>query len=289
MSNTRIHNQDNPGKKPIRVVVSGAKGKMGLALLKTLAKTPHIQLVGAVTRTVSGQETVRDLLGTTASHQSIPIETSLREVLQREKPDVCVDLTCPDVVFENTMTIIETGCRPVIGTTGLSAEQLDSLRQVLLNHQLGGMVIPNFAIGAVLMMKFAQMASQYFDHAEIIELHHNQKADAPSGTALKTAEMMRDAIKNPDGNARFGATNAAEHEQLVGARGATIGDSNIHIHSIRLPGHLAHQEVLFGSPGQRLSIRHDTMDRDCFMSGVVLCIEKVMLLEGLTYGLENLL
>lgn len=269
-------------KEPLTLVVSGAKGKMGTELLKTVCQTPGIRLTGAVSRTVQSQQTVGDFLGR-AELSGIVFEDNLKAVLQREKPDVCVDLTTPEVVFENTVTIIEAGCRPVVGTTGLTEAQLKELDQRLQASGLGGMVVPNFSIGAVLMMKFAQMAAQYFDHAEIIELHHNQKADAPSGTAIKTAELMKAACK------QFGSTNASERESLSGVRGGMMEDSNIRIHSVRLPGYLAHQEVLFGASGQRLSVRHDTMDRACFMSGIVLCVQKVMSLKGLTYGLETLL
>ncbi|MCE2929890.1 MAG: 4-hydroxy-tetrahydrodipicolinate reductase, partial [Vampirovibrionales bacterium] len=142
---------------------------------------------------------------------------------------------------------------------------------------------PNFSIGAVLMMRFAAEASRYFNHAEIIELHHNQKADAPSGTSLRTVQMMQ-AVR-PD----FAVSNGIEHETLAGARGAT-SEGKIHVHSVRLPGLVAHQEVLFGDLGQMLTIRHDSFNRDCFMAGIALCCKKVRSLEhGLHHGLETVL
>jgi len=264
----------------IRVAVCGAKGKMGREFVKTVLADPRLQLAGVVTGTPT-TETVNDFFGTDA-HPGMDFDTDLKTLLQREKPDVCVDLTHPGIVFENSMAIIEANCRPVIGTTGLTADQLQTLDAELKARNLGGMVVPNFAIGAVLLMKFAQEAAKYFDHAEIIELHHNQKVDAPSGTALKTAELMQES------RAKFGTTNAPEKESIPGARGA-LGPADIHIHSVRLPGFIAHQEVILGSPGQILTLRHDSMDRTCFMPGIALCVKKSMELHGLVYGLEKIL
>ncbi len=269
------------GNSPlIRVAVCGAKGKMGREFVKTIWSDPELALAGVVTGTPTA-ESVDEHFGVTLA-PGMHFDTDLNELLAREKPDVCVDLTHPGVVFENSMAIIEANCRPVIGTTGLSASQLAQLDKALQGKQLGGMVVPNFAIGAVLLMKFAQEAAGYFDHAEIIELHHNQKADAPSGTALKTAELMAER------QARFGGSNAPEKESLPGARGAK-GPADVRIHSVRLPGLIAHQEVILGSPGQVLTLRHDSMDRACFMPGIALCVKKVMSLTGLTYGLEHIL
>jgi 4-hydroxy-tetrahydrodipicolinate reductase len=266
--------------KTIRVAVCGAKGKMGREVVKTVANDPTLQLAGAVDPNALN-ETINDFFGLT-TEQGTRFDRELKDLLAREQPDVCVDFTNPEVVFPNTMAIIQAGCRPVIGTTGLNPEQLETIDKALRQRGLGGMVVPNFAIGAVLMMKFAQEAAQYFEHAEIIELHHNKKADAPSGTALKTAELMRQS------QAKFGSTNAPETETIPGARGAT-GPAEIHIHSVRLPGFIAHQEVIFGSLGEILTLRHDSMDRACFMPGVALAVKKTMSLTGLVYGLEHIL
>lgn len=266
--------------KTIRVAVCGAKGKMGQEVVKTVLNDTVLKLAGVVDPH-SLNETVNDFYGTDQA-PAMHFDQDLKTMLSRETPDVCVDFTNPSVVYGNTMAMIEAGCRPVIGTTGLTPEQLQEIDQALKSKGLGGMVVPNFAIGAVLMMKFAQEAARYFDHAEIIELHHNKKADAPSGTALKTAELMRQS------QPKFGPTNAPEKEVIAGARGAT-DPANIHIHSVRLPGFIAHQEVILGSPGQILTIRHDSMDRACFMPGVALSVKKVMQLHGLIYGLEHIL
>jgi len=257
----------------IQVAVCGALGKMGREVVKTVLADADLTLSGAVDSNAAHVQ----------NPDAQPLFESLDTLLASVKPRVCVDFTHPASVFQNTMTLIEAGVHPVIGTTGLTSDQLQQIEAALLAQNLAGMVIPNFAIGAVLMMKFAKEAARYLDHAEIIEMHHNQKADAPSGTAIKTAELMRDS------QARFGNTNAAEHETIAGARGATA-TADIHIHSIRLPGYVASQEVLLGSPGQILSIRHDTIDRTCFMPGVALCCKKVVTLPpGLVYGLEHIL
>lgn len=266
--------------KRIRVAVCGGKGKMGREVVKMVAQDAELSLAGVVDPNAS-DETVKAFFDIDVD-PALLFDCSLKDMLAREKPDVCVDFTNPEVVFANTLAIIEAGCRPVIGTTGLTAEQLKTIDAALRAQNLGGLVVPNFAIGAVLMMKFAQEAARYFDHAEIIELHHNKKADAPSGTALKTAELMRES------QARFGHTNAPETELIAGARGA-CGPADIHIHSVRLPGFIAHQEVILGSPGQILTIRHDSMDRNCFMPGVALAVKKSMTLTGLVYGLEHIL
>jgi 4-hydroxy-tetrahydrodipicolinate reductase len=253
---------------------------MGREVVRAVVNDPLLHLVGAVDP--NGQtETLNTVFGFVRD-TDLGFDTTLRRMLQREQPDVCVDFTHPDAVFDNTMTMIESGCRPVVGTTGLSVEQMDWIDQALRDKGLGGLVVPNFAIGAVLMMRFSQEAARYFDHAEIIELHHNKKADAPSGTAIKTAELMS---RNQE---RFGPTNAGERETLEGARGAS-GPAELRIHSLRLPGLVAHQEVLFGAPGEILTIRHDSLDRACFMPGVLLAVKKVGELTGLTYGLEHIL
>lgn len=266
--------------RTLRVAVCGAKGKMGREVVKAVLEAPDLRLVGAVVSD-DRNEPVNDFFNTDQA-PDLRFESDLSAMLHREKPDVCVEFTHPDVVLGNALRIIEAGCRPIIGTTGLDDAALAKVDGALTAARLGGMVVPNFAIGAVLMMMFARDAARYFDHAEIIELHHNRKADAPSGTALKTAALMRESRAN------FGTTNAPEKETVAGARGAS-DESGIHIHSVRLPGFIAHQEVIFGSPGQILTIRHDSADRACFMPGVLLAVRKVMTLSGLVYGLEHIL
>lgn len=267
----------------VKVAVCGALGKMGQEVVKTVLNDPELDLVG-VADVGGADRPVSQALGLPSE---IPVRADLKVMLTESRPQVCVDFTHPSVVLGNTLAMVEADCRPVIGTTGLSPENLETIRASLAVKGLGGMVVPNFAIGAILMMKFARQAAKYFDHAEIIELHHNKKADAPSGTAIKTAELMAAALAET-GNSGFGPTNAPEKEIFEGARGGQ-GPGNIQIHSVRLPGLVAHQEVLFGGPGQMLTIRHDSLDRTSFMPGVALACKEVMKRSGLTYGLEEIL
>ncbi|MGB5899571.1 MAG: 4-hydroxy-tetrahydrodipicolinate reductase, partial [Geitlerinemataceae cyanobacterium] len=185
-------------------------------------------------------------------------------------------------VYENIRSAIAYGIRPVVGTTGLSAAQIQDLAEFAEKASTGCLVVPNFSIGMVLLQQAAIRASQYFDHVEIIELHHNQKADAPSGTALQTAQMLAGLGKT------FNPPQVKETEHLAGARGCLAND-NIRIHSVRLPGLIAHQEVIFGAPGQIYTLRHDTSDRSCYMPGVLLSIRKVTQLKTLVFGLEKIL
>ena len=170
----------------------------------------------------------------------------------------------------------------VIGTTGLTDEQIKELKELSEKNKVACFIAPNFSTGAVLMMMFAKTASKYFNNAEIIELHHNQKKDAPSGTAIKTAQMMA------ENNENFAKGNCPETESIEGARGAN-SYSNIHIHSVRMPGYMASQEVVFGAQGQTLRIRHDSTTRDCYMPGVLMAIRYVNENGGFTYGLDNIL
>ena len=181
----------------------------------------------------------------------------------------------------HTVTALEHGVRPVVGTTGFTEENLITLQKMCEDKGLGCIIAPNFALGAVLMMKFSQMAAKYFNDVEIIELHHDQKLDAPSGTAVKTAELIREVRESKE----QGHPN--EKEIIPGARGANI--DGMRIHSVRLPGLIAHQQVMFGSDGQMLTLRHDSFNRESFMSGVKLAVENVMKLDVLVYGLENII
>jgi 4-hydroxy-tetrahydrodipicolinate reductase len=198
------------------------------------------------------------------------------------QPGVMVDFTHPDSIYDNIRSAIAYGIRPVVGTTGLSPEQIQDLADFAEKASTGCLIIPNFSIGMVLLQQAAVTASQYFDHVEIIELHHNQKADAPSGTAIQTAQMLAEMGKT------FNPQVVEETEKIKGARGSQAQDG-IRIHSIRLPGLIAHQEVIFGAPGQIYTLRHDTSDRACYMPGVLLAIRKVLQLKSLVYGLEKIL
>ena len=215
-----------------------------------------------------------DLVAQTDLGDNLPGEIS------QTKAQVVVDFTTATAAMKNADCIIESGARPVIGTSGLLPEQVAELQKLCNKQNLGGIIVPNFAIGAVLMMKYSQDAAKYFPHVEVIELHHDLKADAPSGTAIKTANLLAESR----GSA---SPTVDEKEILSGARGANAED--IRIHSVRLPGLVAHQEVIFGGQSQTLTIRHDSIHRDSFMPGVCLACKKVMDLNELVYGLEHLL
>jgi 4-hydroxy-tetrahydrodipicolinate reductase len=183
--------------------------------------------------------------------------------------------------MQNVKTILESKVHAVVGTTGLNDANLNEIKKLCQKNNVNCLVAPNFAIGAVLMMKFSRDASHYMPEVEIIELHHDQKADSPSGTAIKTAEMIladRGKIKRKE---------IPQVEKIKGCRGGSLGD--IRIHSVRLKGFVAHQEVIFGGLGQTLSIRHDSISRESFMPGVILAVRKIKKIKGLVYGLENLL
>lgn len=270
---------------PIPVVINGAGGKMGREVVKAVAAAPDMNLVGAVDRnpTIQGQD-VGELAG--IEPLEVPILNDLQATLvlstQERGLPVMVDFTHPNSIYENTRAAIAYGVRPVIGTTGLSADQINDLADFADKASIGVAIVPNFSIGMVLLQQAAIRASQYFDHVEIIELHHNQKADAPSGTAIQTAALLEELGKS------FNPAQVEETEKLAGARGSQTREG-IRIHSIRLPGLIAHQEVLFGAPGQIYTLRHDTSDRACYMPGVLLSIRKVLQLKSLVYGLEKLL
>lgn len=241
----------------IRIVVNGAKGKMGTLACETLKKHPHFQVVGELTR-----------------------GDSLAEALKTLNPQVVLELTNAESVFENSLTIIQQSIHPVIGATGLNPEQIKTLTTLSQEKHLGGLIVPNFSISALLMMQFAATAAKYFPEVEIIEAHHQQKLDAPSGTAIKTADMIANARKEKKNTLTMKSC-------LPGARGATYQDINIH--SIRLPGILARQQVIFGNMGETLSITHDSIDRQSFMPGVILACQRVLELKTLAYGLEHVL
>jgi 4-hydroxy-tetrahydrodipicolinate reductase len=242
----------------IRVLVNGAKGRMGTLVAQAVRQDAELELVG---ETDLGD----DLAGTIASSRA----------------QVVVDFTAPAAAFPNAQIVIRAGAHPVFGTTGFLPEQIAALQAQCGGKQLGGLIAPNFAIGAVLMMRFAAEAARYLPNVEIIELHHDGKAEAPSGTAIKTAEMI--AERRP----KAPPLKVESKELAPGARGTRA--YAVPIHSVRLPGHVAHQEVILGGVGETLRIRHDTVSRESFMPGVLFGIKKVVGLKELVYGLEHLL
>ena len=247
----------------IRVAVCGANGKMGTEVVKAFTNADDMELVAKI-----------DIFNGEYS--------TIEEASNATKIDVLVDFTQPKSIYENAQFCLNNNINIVIGTTGLSDEQISELKSLSETNKTACFIAPNFSTGAVLMMMFSKMAAKYFSNAEIIELHHNQKKDAPSGTAVKTALMM--AENNDD----FTTGNCPEVETIEGARGAN-SYNNIHIHSVRMPGYIASQEVILGASGQILTIRHDSMNRECYMPGVLLSIRHAMNNGGFVYGLENIM
>ena len=276
----------NQGSIP--VIVNGAAGKMGREVIKALAQASDLILMGAIDTTPEHQGKDAGELAGLSEPLEVPITNQLEPMLgyvageRQMQPGVLVDFTHPDAVYNNIRSAIAYGIRPVVGTTGLSPAQLEELADFAEKASTGCLIIPNFSIGMVLLQEAAVRASQYFDHVEIIELHHNQKADAPSGTAIQTAQLLGEMGKT------FNTAIVEETEKIAGARGS-LADEGIRIHSIRLPGLIAHQEVIFGAAGQIYTLRHDTSDRACYMPGVLLAIRKVNQLKSLVYGLEKIL
>lgn len=262
----------------IRVVVTGACGRMGREVLKAVWGANDMQLAGAVDVRSEGLD-AGEIIG--VGKTGIIVKQKLEEVLAALKPDVAVDFTGPDSVYHNTMTCLKYKVRPVVGTTGMDTGQIKEIIDTSAREQVGGLIAPNFAIGALLMMKFAAEAARYLPGVEIIELHHDKKLDAPSGTAIKTAEMI--AEQRTAGEGVKGSV-----EKINGVRGGDFG-WGIRIHSVRLPGLVAHQEVIFGGTGETLLIRHDSLSRESFMPGVLFGIRKVMELKKVVYGLDKLL
>lgn len=241
----------------IRVGVLGARGRMGTTVAMAVDRADDLELAAAV-----------------------DVEDNLHDLLVGGA-QVVVDFTVPTAVMGNLAFVVEHGLHAVVGTTGFDEERLADVRALISGTSTNVVIAPNFGLAAVLMMRFAALAAPHFDSVEIVELHHPRKADAPSGTARRTAEMVAEA------RADVGPMPDATVEAIAGARGATI--AGIPVHSVRLQGLVAHQEVLLGGPGETLTIRHDSYDRESFMPGVLLAVRSVAQRPGLTYGLEHLL
>lgn len=241
-----------------KIIVNGAKGKMGIEAVKAIQNDPSLTLIA-----------------------DIDINDNLQETIKKTQADVVVDLTHPTAVFENCKTILENNAHAVVGTSGLTEKNISDLRNIATKHNKTIIVCPNFAISAILMMQFAKEAAKFMDRCEIIEYHHDKKADSPSGTAIKTAQFIN------ENNETINKDILNEKELIPGSRGAQV--NNIPIHAIRIPGVIANQEVIFGTTGQSLTIRHDTISREAFMPGLILAIKATSTTTGLIYGLENIL
>ncbi len=260
--------------KRIRVAVHGAAGRMGQTVVNAVCQESDMQIVGAV-----DIKAAEDKLPLPDGSGMVPFSSNLEQILTTCQPEVLVDFTTANAVMPAVRTTVEHGVNLVIGTTGLAADNIKEIDRLAQAHQVGVVIAPNFALGAVLMIHLAKIAGKYLDHAEIIELHHDRKLDAPSGTALSTAKVMAQARGKPFSTPQQGKKSDSRGEQVEG----------ISIHSVRLPGLLAHQEVILGGEGQTLRIRHDTISRECYMPGVMIAIKEVVKHKGLIYGLDTLL
>jgi len=250
---------ETPSATPIRVHVSGVRGRMGSLVATTVQREQGLVLAGGT-----------------------DLGDDLPRAIRDGRADVVVDFTEPGSALRNTLAILDAGARPVVGTTGFQAADLARVRARCAELRRGAVIAPNFAIGAVLATRFAREAARFFPTVEIVELHHDKKADAPSGTALGTAAAVAEAR---------GAASAAipgEREIVPGARGA-LATGGVRVHSVRLRGLVAHQETIFGGDGETLTLRHDSLSRESFMPGVVLAVRRVTALDALVVGLEPLL
>lgn len=262
----------------IKVLVSGANGRMGREVLRALSADPECCIVATVDLK-SNWEDVGEILGLGKS--GVRMESDLETAIRTHQPQVMVDFTSPKSVVNNVMTALRNNVIPVVGTTGITESDLMMIRKYCDEHDATCFICPNFSLGAVLMMRFSQEAARYLPNCEIIEMHHDQKLDAPSGTAMLTAKLI-DAERQ-----RINQGHPDEEEKIAGARGAEY--EGFRIHSVRLPGYMAHQEVIFGGVGQILTIRHDSISRESFMPGVIMACKKIIGRKGLVVGLDQLL
>lgn len=262
----------------VRIILAGPRGRMGSEAIKMIQTTDAFQLVACMDRSNNQNhlKEVEELVGA-----KVPVYADAEECFREIRADVFVDLTVPDAGFVHTKAALTQHIAAVVGTSGFSEEQIDELAAIAKEKQTGCIIAPNFALGAVLMMHFSKTAAKYFPDVEIIEKHHDRKLDAPSGTAQKTIHVIQEN-RTPKQQGHL-----EEYETVAGARGGNV--DGIRVHSMRLPGLMAHQEVIFGSKSQLLTISHDSFHRESFMDGLKLAIEKVLNREDLVYGLEHVM
>ena len=262
--------------KLIRVVVNGALGRMGQEVIEGIIREPKLKIVGAVEK-----EVTQRYLPMADVSWLVPFNSDLDAMIKSCNPDVVVDFTNAEVSIAAARIALNKKVNMVIGTTGLSEENLVEIEQLCQANGVGAVVAPNFSLGAALLMHLAKFAAKFFDHAEIIEMHHEKKADAPSGTAMATAKAMSQA------HGKSFIYPEVKRETLSNARGGQI--DGIAVHSVRLPGFMAGQEVIFSGAGETLSLSHNAINRECYLPGIILAIREVTKRKGVTYGLDALL
>lgn len=262
----------------VKVLVIGALGKMGSEVVKTLVNSEKLELVGAVDINEVGSD-IGSVLG--LKETGVKICSNLEEAIRESKCDVMVDFTNPHLVYNNIMVSLKEGINCVVGTTGLKDSEIEEIKRISQEKKLGVLWATNFSIGAILMMRFSKEAAKYFPDVEIIEYHHENKLDAPSGTALTTMNLIKEV------RSAHIQGQKDEKEFLPGARGGDL--EGMKVHSVRLPGFVASQDVIFGDNGQSLKISHNTINRGCFMEGVALSCEKIINEVGFIDGLDNLI
>jgi 4-hydroxy-tetrahydrodipicolinate reductase len=267
----------------IKVAIAGVNGKMGRASVPMILEDPELELVGAFGR--PGAPYVGKNLSAGLSEEgglSVMVSNGIEDCFALQKPDVLLDWTIAEPAVEHAKYALEHGVHPILGVSGLAPADVDELAKLSKGSGVGAMVVPNFSIGAVLMIEFARQAGKHFSNVEIVEMHHTKKLDAPSGTAMYTSRKLAENEKH------YNVKEVNERELLASARGAAT-DSGVRIHSIRLPGLISHQDVVFGSDGELLSIRHDSFNTNCFIKGILLSIKAVTKMSSLVVGLEHLL
>ncbi len=256
---------------------------MGRASARCILEDPGLELVGAFGKADAAY--VGSDIGDLASVGKIGILVSSRFqdiINSQRKPDVYLDFTCAEAAYGNFAVALASDVKPVIGTSGLTEKQIGEIVEMAVPVKLGGMIVPNFSIGAVLMMEFARMAGSLFSNVEIVEMHHTKKLDAPSGTAMHTVRKLEST------GSLFNVREVEENELLAGARGG-VSSAGVHVHSLRLPGLISHQEVIFGADGELLTVRHDSYNTNCFSKGILMAIKAVIGMDRMVVGLDKLL
>lgn len=268
-------------EKP-RVAIAGINGRFGRASAKMILEGEDFTLVGAFGKAGSSyiNKDIGDLTG--LLNTGILVSNSFADLLPTAKPDVLLLFTEAAHSVAIAKAAIERGIRPVIGTSGIQDKDLEELEELTAKKKVGALVVPNFSVGAVLMMEFARQAGAFYEHVEIIELHHTKKLDAPSGTAMHTMKKIGQV------GSAFNKKEIDEHELVKGSRGGQ-GEAGIRVHSLRLPGLISHQEVIFGAMGELLTIRHDGLTTECYLSGIKIALKEAMKLNRLAVGLEKVM